>query len=115
MGAPTTETGLYIEALGDEDKEISPFSEEVEIKRYVTAVAKKLGRGKVQVTVKGISGPLKIGITEEGYEATGGAKRKANHGVATFNLGSAHGTFGILVLGNLDAELYYIDAKPFTL
>lgn len=116
VSAPaTTESALYIEALGDETKEVTPVAQEVEIMRYVTAVAKKLGGGKVRVTVKGIPGTVKIGITEEGYPATGGATRKAKNGVATFDLGSDHGTFGILVQGGAVTELYYIDSKPFTL
>ncbi|HTT94648.1 MAG TPA: hypothetical protein VMF55_08240 [Solirubrobacterales bacterium] len=111
-----TEETVFIEAVGDGDLELSTVVQEVNIQRYVTATAKKLGGGKVQVTVTGIEGPFKVAITEEyGYPASGGAARKAKHGKATFNLHGQHGTFGISVDAGELSDLYYIDAKPFKL
>jgi hypothetical protein len=112
-----TEETVFIEALEDPELEVSPVSQEVNIQRLVTATAKKLGGGKVKVTVKGASAPVKVGITEEeGYFVSGGTARKTNKaGVATFNLGSQHGTFGILVDAGELGSLYYVDATPLKL
>jgi nitrogen regulatory protein PII len=60
-----TEETVFIEAVEDADLELSPVTAEVNVQRLVTATAKKLGGGKVQVTVKGASSPVKVGITEE--------------------------------------------------
>lgn len=111
-----TEETVFIEAVGDGDLELSTVAQEVNIQRYVTATAKKLGGGKVQVTVKGIEGPFKVSIEQEGYAVSGGAPRKANKaGVAVFNLHGARGEFGIFVDAGESSDLYYLDAKPFTL
>jgi hypothetical protein len=111
-----TEETVFIEAVGDADSELSPVGQEVNIQRYVTATAKKLGGGKVQVTVKGIEGPFKVSVEQEGYDVSGGAPRKANKaGVAIFNLHGARGEFGIFVDAGELGDLYYLDSKPFTL
>ena len=111
-----TEETVFIEAVGDGDLELSTVAQEVNIQRYVTATAKKLGGGKVQVTVKGIEGPFKVSIEQEGYAVSGGAPRKANKaGVAVFNLHGARGEFGIFVDAGESSDLYYLDTKPFTL
>jgi hypothetical protein len=111
-----TEGTVFIEALEDGESEISPVTQEVNIQRYVSATAKKLGGGKVKVTVKGVEGPFKVSIGEEGYPASGGAARKANKaGVAIFNLRDPQGTFGIYVEAGELTDLYYIDSHPFTL
>jgi hypothetical protein len=113
----TTEETVFVEAIGDADLELSTVTAEVNVQRLVTATAKKLGGGKVKVTVKGASSPVKVGITdEEGYFVSGGAKRKASKaGVATFSLGNQHGTFGIFVDAGELADLYYVEAKPIKL
>jgi hypothetical protein len=113
----STEETVFIEAIGDPDLELSTVAAEVNVQRLVTATAKKLGGGKVQVTVKGASSPVKVGITEEGgYFVSGGAARKANKaGVATFDLGSQRGTFGIYVDAGELGDLYYVEAKPLKL
>jgi hypothetical protein len=113
----TTEETVYIEAIGDPDSELSPVTQEVNIQRYVTATAKKIGGGKVKVTVSGAAPPLKIGITEEsGYFVSGGAARKASKaGTAVFNLGSQRGTFNIYIDAGELGDLYYFAPKPFKL
>jgi hypothetical protein len=113
----TTEETVFIEAVGDPDLELSTTAAEVNVQRLVTATAKVLGGGKVQVTVKGASSPVKLGITEaEGYFVSGGSARKANKaGVATFNLGSQHGTFNVYVDAGELGDLYYVEGKSFKL
>ncbi len=113
----STKETVFIEAIGDPGLELSTVGTEVDVQRLVTATAKVLGGGKVQVTVKGASAPVKVGITDEaGYYVSGGAKRKTNKaGVATFNLGSQHGTFGIFVDAGVLGDLYYLEAKPLKL
>jgi hypothetical protein len=111
-----TEETVFIEAVGDGEAELSTITQEVNIQRYVSATAKKLGGGKVQVTVKGIEGPFKVAIYQEGYAASGGSPRKANKaGVAIFTLHGARGTLGINVDAGELTDLYYLDAKEFTL
>ena len=112
-----TEETVFIEAIGDPGLELSTVGAEVNVQRLVTATGKKLGGGKVQVTVKGAASPVKVGITDEsGYFVSGGAARKANKaGVATFDLGSRRGTFGIYVDAGELGDLYYIEAKPLKL
>jgi hypothetical protein len=111
-----TEETVFIEAVGDGESELSTVTQEVNIQRYVSATAKKLGGDKVKVTVKGIEGPFKVAIYEEGYPASGGSPRKANKaGVAVFALRDARGTLGINVDAGELTDLYYIDAKEFTL
>jgi hypothetical protein len=111
-----TEETVFIEAIGDGESELSPVSQEVNIQRYVSAVAKKLGGGKVQVTVKGIEGPFKVQIEQEGYPVSGGAPRKANKaGVVVFDIAHGNGEYGIYVEAGELSDLYYIDSHPFTL
>jgi hypothetical protein len=111
-----TEETVFIEAVGDGESELSTVTQEVNIQRYVSATAKKLGGGKVKVTVKGVEGPFKVSIGLEGYPASGGAPRQAGKaGVATFTLRDPHGTFGIYVDAGELTNLYYVDSHPFTL
>ena len=111
-----TEETVFIEAVGDPESELSTVTQEVNIQRYVSATAKKLGGGKVQVTVKGIEGPFKVSIEQEGYAVSGGAARKANKaGVAIFDLHGARGEFGIYVDAGELSDLYYLDSHPFKL
>lgn len=111
-----TEETVFIEAVGDGESELSTVTQEVNIQRLVTLRGKKLGGGKVKVTVKGLSAPAKVALRLEDYPVSGGAGRKPNKaGVAIFNLRSQHGTFGIwLEAGELE-DLYYVDSEPVTL
>jgi hypothetical protein len=113
----TTEETVFIEAVGDLESELSAVAQEVDIQRHVTATAKKLGGGKVKVTVTGAAAPFKVAITEEdGYYVSGGSPRKASKaGTVTFDLHERRGTFGISIDAGELTDLYYIDAKPFKL
>jgi hypothetical protein len=112
-----TEETVFIEAIGDPDSELSAVAQEVNIQRYVTATAKRVGGGKVKVTVQGASLPFKVAITDEsGYYVSGGSPRQASKaGTAVFDLHGRQGTFKIYVDAGELGDLYYIDAKPFTL
>jgi hypothetical protein len=112
-----TEVTVHIEAVADGGAELSAVAQEVNLRRYVTATAKKLGGGKVKVTVQGAELPFKIGITDEsGYFVSGGAAVKASKaGTAVFNLHGGRGTFNVYAdFGEL-GDLYYFVAKPFKL
>jgi hypothetical protein len=112
-----TEETVFIEALGDPDLELSGIAQEVNVQRYVTATAKKLGGGKVKVTVKGATPPFKVGITDEaGYFASGGAARKASKaGTAVFDLHGSRGSFNVYLDAGELTDLYYYAPKPFKL
>ena len=111
-----TEETVFIEAVGDGESELSAVSQEVNIQRIVTLRGKKLGGGRVQVTVKGVEGPAKVSLELEGYAVSGGAPRKPNKaGVAIFNLHGQHGTFGIYLDAGELSDLYYVDSQPVTL
>ncbi|HEY0278798.1 MAG TPA: hypothetical protein VGC32_11085 [Solirubrobacterales bacterium] len=111
-----TEETVFIEAVGDGESELSPVSAELNIQRYVSVRGKKLGGGKVQVTVKGAEGPAKVSLELEGYPVSGGAARKLNKaGVAIFNLHGQRGTFGIYLEAGELSDLYYVDSEPVKL
>jgi hypothetical protein len=112
----TTEETVFIEAVGDGESELSTVTQEVNIQRIVTLRGKKLGGGKVQVTVKGLGAPAKVALRLEDYPVSGGAGRKPNKaGVAIFNLHGQHGTFGIWLEARELEDLYYVDSQPVTL
>jgi hypothetical protein len=112
-----TEETVFIEAVGDPDSELSAVAQEVNIQRYVTATAKKIGGGKVKVTVEGAALPFKVAITDEsGYYVSGGSPRKASKaGAAVFDLHGQSGTFNIYVDAGEVGDLYYLDPKSFKL
>lgn len=111
-----TEETVFIEAIGDGEAELSTVYTEVTIQRLVTAKVKKLGGGKVKVTVKGAAAPFKVAITEEGYPATGGTARKANKaGVAIFHLQGTYGELGVLFEAGELTDLYYFTGATFKL
>lgn len=111
-----TEETLFIEAIGDGEAELSTVYTEVNIQRLVTAKVKKLGGGKVKVTVKGAEAPFKVAVTEEGYPASGGSARKASKaGVATFHLRNTYGELGVLLEAGELTDLYYFTGATFKL
>jgi hypothetical protein len=112
----TSKISLAIEAVGDEKKEISAAGAAAEVELELQTTVKKLGGGRVQVTVKGSKVPLKIGITEEsGYYVHGGTAKKAASGVASFNLGSARGTLYVYVDAGILSDLFWPSRPSFKL
>lgn len=111
-----TEETLFIEVIGNEEAELSTVTTEINIQRLVTAKVKKLGGGKVKVTIKGAEAPFKVAITEEGYPASGGTARKANKaGVVIFHLRDTYGELGVLLEAGELSDLYYFTGATFKL
>ena len=78
---------------------------EAEVSRELQVKVKKLGGGKVKLTVKGAGKiPLKLYLVDEsGYELPGTKAKKPNKaGTATFDVGRYHGPFS-----------YYVDAGEY--
>lgn len=112
----TSEMTVYIEAVEDAASELSPVTQEVNIQRLVSLRGKVLGGGKVKVTEKGATGPVKVSLEDEGYPVAGGAARKVNKaGTAIFDLHDAHGTFGLYLDAGELTDLYYVDSQPIKL
>lgn len=99
-----TKVTVYFEAVADEKLGVSPVKAQADVSRELAVTLKKLGGGKLRMTVKGAgSNPLKLYVLDSsGYEVPGVSAKKANKaGSATFDLGSRHGEFS-----------YYVDAGP---
>jgi hypothetical protein len=78
---------------------------QAEVSRELQVSIKKLGGGRVKMTVKGAGKiPLKLYLLDEsGYPLPGTSAKKANKaGSAVFNLGNFHGKF-----------TYYVDAGEY--
>jgi hypothetical protein len=111
-----TRTSLKLEVVADEAHAVSSTYAEAEVSRQLLVKVKKLGGGRVKVTVKGGPAKLKVGITDEsGYYAHGGAARKASHGSAVFNLGSARGGFEVYVDAGSFSDLFWPSRPSFRL
>jgi hypothetical protein len=112
----TSRISLGVEAVADEKKGITPVLAEAEVQLELQTTVKKLGGGRVQVTVKGTKEPLKIGITDEtGYFVKGGTSKKATNGVASFNLGPVGGTLYVYVDAGALSDLFWPSRPSFKL
>jgi hypothetical protein len=109
-----TKVSVKVEAVADATLNVSAVTAAADVSRQLQGSVKKLGGGRVRVTVKGTTQPLKIAIVDEsGYEVSGGKLRKANKGgSATFNLGSARGEFGYYVDAGELGDLFWEGARP---
>ncbi len=97
-----TKVTVYFEAVADEKLGVSPVKAQADVSRQLAVTLKKLGGGRLTLTVKGAgSTPLKLYVLDSaGYELSGVPAKKANKaGSASFDLGSRHGEFS-----------YYVDA-----
>jgi hypothetical protein len=97
-----TKVTVYFEAVADEKLGVSPIKAQADVSRELAVTLKKLGGGKLKMTVRGAgSTPLKLYILDSsGYEVSGVPAKKADKaGSASFDLGSRHGEFS-----------YYVDA-----
>lgn len=114
--AVKTATRVSIEfAVGDEAKSVSGAVANAEVSRRLAVKVKKLGGGKVKITVGGLGGKrAKIYVLGEyGYELPGVPPKKANKaGSATFNLHSMRGKFEIYVDVGVWTDLYWFGARP---
>jgi hypothetical protein len=113
----TSEVSVAVETVADEKKSISGGAVAgAAVQLELQTTVKKLGGGRVQVTVKGTKQPLKIAITEEyGYEVSGGKLKKAKNGVASFNLGAARGTLEVYVEAGALSDLFWPVRPSFKL
>lgn len=109
-----TKVSIKFEAVADEALGISPVLAEAEVSRQLAVSVKKLGGGRVKVSVRGTSHALKVAILDEsGYEVQGGKLRKASkRGVVVFSLGAAHGKLEVYVeVGEL-SDLFWEGRRP---
>ncbi|MBA3864762.1 MAG: hypothetical protein H0X42_00175 [Solirubrobacterales bacterium] len=105
--------GLKFETVADEKLGVSATAVEAQVSRQLSTSVTKLGGGRVKITVKGTSEPVKIAVTDEyGYEISGGKTRSANKaGSAIFHL-SGHGTFYYAYSAGKLGDLYWEGARP---
>ena len=95
--------------------EAAGASARAEVSRELQVKVKKLGGGKVKLTVKGAGKiPLKLYLLDEsGYELPGVKPKKANKaGSATFKLGSFHGRFTYYVDAGVYGDLFWATRGP---
>ena len=109
-----TKVSIKFEAIADEALSISPVAAQADVSRQLVGKVKKLGGGRVKITVKGTTHPLKIAVVDEyGYEVAGGKLRKASKaGSAVFNLGNVHGKFGYYVDAGELSDLFWYGQPP---
>jgi hypothetical protein len=109
-----TKVSVKFEALGDEALGVSPVAAQADVSRQLLGRVKKLGGGRVKITVKGTTQRLKIAVTDEyGYEVAGGKLRKASKGgSAVFDLGNVHGKFSYYVDAGELGDLFWYGRPP---
>lgn len=105
-----TKVSVYFEAVADEKLGVSAVKAQADVSRQLAVTLKKLGAGKLKLTVKGAgSNPLKLYVLDaSGYELPGVPPKKANKaGSATFDLGSKHGEFSYYVDAGVVGDLFW--------
>jgi len=88
---------------------------QADVSRQLQVSVRKLGGGKVKVTVKGAGkAPLTLYLVDDsGYEVPGTKGKRANKaGSAIFNLGSYHGPFTYVVEAGEYDDLFWEGRKP---
>jgi hypothetical protein len=108
-----TKVSVKFEAVADQALGVSPVAAQADVSRQLLGTVKKLGGGRVRVTVRGTTHPLKIAIVDEsGYEARGGKLRRAKGGSAVFDLGNQHGKFSYYVDAGELGDLFWYGKNP---
>lgn len=108
-----TKVSVKFEALADAALQVSPTAAQADVSRQLLGTVKKLGGGRVRITVRGTTHRLKIAIVDEsGYEARGGKLRRAKGGSAVFDLGSQHGKFSYYVDAGELGDLFWYGKNP---
>ena len=110
-----TKVTVYVEAVADTALGVSPVKVQADVSRQLLTTIKKLGGGKVKLTVKGAGKtPLKLYVlSAEGYELAGVKPKKADKaGSAIFDLGSMRGEFSYYVDAGLLSDLFWEGARP---
>lgn len=110
----TTRLNVKFETVADAALGVSATAAEGQVSLRLATKLKKLGGGRVRITVKGTSQPLKIYVLDSsGYELSGVKPKKADKGgSATFNLGGRRGEFSYYVDAGILADLFWEDPRP---
>lgn len=98
---------IYFEAAG--------AKAQADVSRQLAVTVRKLGGGKVKVTVKGAGkAPLTLYVVEEsGYEVPGTKGKRADKtGSAVFDLGNFHGAFTYAIEAGEFEDLFWEGRKP---
>jgi hypothetical protein len=109
-----TKVTVYVEAVADTALGVSPLKAEADISRQLATTVKKLGGGKVKLTVKGAGkAPLTLYVlSSEGYELSGVKPKKADKGgSAIFDLGGMRGEFSYYVDAGVVGDLFWEGAR----
>lgn len=110
-----TKVTVYVEAVADTALGVSPVKVQADVSRQLVTTIKKLGGGKVKLTVKGAGKtPLTLYVlSSEGYELSGVKPKKADKaGSAIFDLGSMRGEFSYYVDAGVVGDLFWEGARP---
>lgn len=105
-----TKVTVYFEALADEKLGVSAVKAQADVSRELATTVKKLGAGKVKLTVRGAGKlPLKLYVLDSsGYELSGVKPKKADKaGSAVFDLGNMHGEFSYYVDAGIYGDLFW--------
>jgi len=107
-----TKLNVKFEAVADEKLGVSGGFAEAEVSRRLDVRLKKLGGGRLKLTVKGASPVTVYVLDSSGYEISGVKPKRANKaGVAIFSLGSRHGEFSYFVDVGALTDLYWEDPR----
>ena len=110
-----TKVSVYVEAVADTALGVSPLKAEADVSRQLATTVKKLGGGRVKLTVKGAGrAPLTLYVlSSEGYDLAGVKPKKADKGgSAIFDLGSMRGEFSYYVDAGVVGDLFWEGARP---
>lgn len=108
-----TKVSVKFEAVADEASQVSAVAAQADVSRQLLGTVKKLGMGRVKITIRGTTHRLKIAIVDEsGYEVPGGKLRAARGGSAIFSLGNQHGKFSYYVDAGELGDLFWYGRNP---
>jgi hypothetical protein len=110
----TTRLNVKFETVPDAALGVSATAAEAQVSLQLATKLKKLGGGRVRISVKGTGQPLKIYVLDSsGYELPGVKPKPADKGgSATFNLGARRGEFTYYVDAGPLADLFWEGARP---
>lgn len=111
----STRLGVKFETIAAEKLGVSGTLAEAQASRQLVVRLKKLGGGKIKISVKGASkGAIKVCVRDSfGCELNGVKPRRVNKGgVASFNLGNLRGEFSHHVDAGVYSGLCWEGARP---
>lgn len=109
-----TRFNVKFETVADAALGVSAAAAEAQVSLQLITKLKKLGGGRVRITAKGTSQPLKIYVLDSyGYELHGVKPKKPDKaGNATFDLGAMRGEFSYYVDAGVFNDLFWEGARP---